>query len=79
MDERLVVSPCEGRFRLAPPQHYTAEGEYILEGQVVGHVVATHGGLVPVESQFGGWVMKFLVPDGSPVGDKEPVLVLRRL
>lgn len=77
--DRLVVSPCEGRFLLAPSQHYTAEGEYVLEGQIVGHVVNTQGVIVAVESQFSGWVMRFLVADGTPVRDREPVLHLRRL
>jgi biotin carboxyl carrier protein len=79
VDERLVVSPCEGRFRLAAPQHYTAEGEYVVEGQVIGHVFGMNGDPVPVESLFGGWVMKVLLPDGAPVRASEPVLWLRSL
>lgn len=79
IDERLVVSPCEGRFHLLPPQHYTSEGEYVMEGQLVGHVTGTNGQVVPVHSQCAGWVMSFLVREGTPVRSGEPVLCLRRL
>lgn len=76
LDERLVLSPCEGKFRPAP-HHYTAEGEFVLEGQVVGNVLSSDKELRPVRSPFAGWVMGFLLPDGAPVRASEPVLWLR--
>jgi biotin carboxyl carrier protein len=79
LPERLIIAPCKGKFRLSPPQHFTTEGEYVVEGQVVGHITALDGHPVPVESQFAGWVMGFLVRDGYPVNQGEPVAWLRRL
>lgn len=78
MDERLVLAPCKGRLRLALPQEF-AEGEYVIEGQAVANVISPDGRQVPIRSPFAGWVMGFLVADGAPVRDSEPVLWLRRL
>lgn len=73
MDERLVVSPCEGSLR----DRHAREGEYVCAGDVVARVVGPDGQSVPVLSPFAGWVMGFLVPHGSPVRRREPVLWLR--
>ncbi|MDQ4149735.1 MAG: hypothetical protein M3164_07100 [Actinomycetota bacterium] len=77
MNEKLVIAPCSGRFRPAPRQRYTSEGDYVLEGQVVGNVVSNDGEVVPVRSPFAGWMMGFLLPDGAPVQESEPVVWLR--
>jgi hypothetical protein len=74
VDERLVVSPCEGALR----DRGTSVGEYVCAGDVVARVAGPNGELVPVQSPFAGWVMGFLVPHGSPVRRREPVLWLRR-
>ena len=74
MDERLVVSPCEGALR----DRRTKEGEYVCAGDVVAKIRGTDGELVSVHSPFAGWVMGYLVPHGSPVRRKEPVLWLRK-
>jgi hypothetical protein len=74
VDERLVLSPCEGALR----DRRAREGEYICAGDVVAKVRGTDGELVPVHSPFAGWVMGFLLPHGSPVRRKEPVLWLRK-
>ena len=74
VDERLVVSPCAGSCR----RRAAAEGEYVLEGDVVVSVTDTGGQLVAVRSPFAGWVMGFLVPRGAPVRRREPLLWLRR-
>jgi hypothetical protein len=74
MDERLVLSPCEGALR----DRGTTEGEYVCAGDVVARVAGPNGEDVPVQSPFAGWVMGFLVPSGSPVRRREPVLWLRR-
>ncbi len=79
LDERVVVAPCEGRFRIAPSSHYTAEGEYAVQGQIMGHIKGTNGDMVPVQSPFAGWVMGFLVRDGVHVQSGEPVMWLRQL
>ncbi|MGH2769418.1 MAG: hypothetical protein ACRDJF_02705 [Actinomycetota bacterium] len=79
VEERLVVSPCDGRLRLSALDERAAAGEYVLEGQVVGSVAAPGGKLVPIHSRFAGWAMGFMVPDGCPVRCSEPVLWLRKL
>lgn len=78
-NERLVVAPCDGRFAAAPSQHYTAEGEYVLEGQEVAAVTSTNGERIAVLTKFSGWVMGYLVRDGEPVRESQPILWLRRL
>lgn len=75
VDERLVLSPCEGSLR----DRGATVGEYICAGDVVAKVAGVDGQLVPVHSPFAGWVMGFLLPHGSPVRKKEPVLWLRSL
>jgi biotin carboxyl carrier protein len=74
MDERLVVSPCEGALRGRDAR----VGDYVCAGDVVASVMGPDGQAVPVHSPFAGWVMGFLVPHGSPVRRREPVLWLRR-
>jgi hypothetical protein len=77
VDERLVLSPCSGRFRPTPPERDPAEGTYVLPGEVVGSVVSSSGEVVPVRSPFAGWMMGFMIPDGAPVRGSEPVVWLR--
>lgn len=79
VEERLVVAPRDGRFRIVSGEHSPAKGDYVLAGQVVGHVLAPDGEPVPIRSRFSGWAMGFLLPDGCPVRPSEPVLWLRRL
>jgi biotin carboxyl carrier protein len=75
VDERLVLSPVEGSLR----DRGAAVGEYVCAGDIVAKVAGVDGQLVPVHSPFAGWVMGFLLPHGSPVRKKEPVLWLRSL
>lgn len=75
MDERLVLSPCEGTLR----DRRAAVGEYVCAGDVVAEVAGPDGQRLHVHSPFAGWVMGFLVPNGSPLRKREPVLWLRRL
>jgi hypothetical protein len=77
VEERLVLSPCSGRFRPTPLVRDTGEGEYVLQGQVVGNVVSSGGEVVPVHSPFAGWMMGYMIPDGAPVHRSEPVVWLR--
>lgn len=78
VDERLVLSPCSGRFRPANSRPSALEGHYLLEGEVVGNVTSPNGEEVPVHSRFAGWMMGYMLPPGAPVRDNEPVLWLRR-
>lgn len=79
VDERLVCSPANGRFWKNPEEAVPERGEFLLAGEVVGHVVAPDGQPVAVKSPFAGWAMGFLIPNGSPVKTSEPVLWLRTL
>jgi hypothetical protein len=77
VEERLVLSPCSGRFRPSHLVRDTGEGEYVLQGQVVGNVESSSGEVVPIRSPFAGWMMGLMLPDGAPVRGSEPVVWLR--
>ena len=64
--ERVVVSPCAGRFYPLSPEVFTTEGEWVEPGQVIGEVRAGTS-LEPVRSSFRGWVMGVLGLEGQPV------------
>lgn len=68
--ERLIVSPATGRFRALPPETVTAEGEWVEVGQRLAEV---HNGpeILPVISNFRGWLMGMLALDGQPVNTGE--------
>ena len=76
--ERVVISPCIGQFRPAPPEVVTAEGEIIAAGEVVGYVEAQDK-TVPVRSAFSGWLMGLLVHEGERVREGQPVAWLRAI
>lgn len=75
LQERLIVSPCPGRFQAA--KRIQRGGEYVLEGQQIGQLVSSDGEVVPVKATFAGWIMGYLVPQGCPVRAAEPVAWLR--
>lgn len=77
VDERLVLSPCTGRFRPASARPAASEGQYVMEGEVVGNVTSPNGEQVPVRSRFAGWLMGYMLPPGAPVRDYEPVVWIR--
>lgn len=75
MRERVVVSPCEGRFFPPPPEVFTTEGEWVQPGQVLAEVVS-NGTRVPVVSRFSGWLMGMLALEGQPVHSGEALFWL---
>jgi hypothetical protein len=79
VDERLVLAPAHGRFWMGTDEPAPEKGEFLVKGQFIGHVVAADGKPVPVRSPFSGWAMGYLIPNGSPVKNSEPVLWLRTL
>ncbi|MGH2720112.1 MAG: hypothetical protein ACRDJO_00740 [Actinomycetota bacterium] len=79
VDERLVLAPANGRFWTGTEEPAPEKGEFLVKGQFVGHVVGPDGTPVAVRSPFSGWAMGFLIPNGSPVKNSEPVLWLRTL
>ncbi|MGH2687945.1 MAG: hypothetical protein ACRDKW_03935 [Actinomycetota bacterium] len=79
VDERLVLAPAHGRFWVGTDDPAPEKGEFLVKGQFIGNVVAPDGKPVPVRSPFSGWAMGYLIPNGSPVKNSEPVLWLRTL
>jgi biotin carboxyl carrier protein len=71
--ERLVVSPCRGRFLPLPPESFTAEGEWVEPGQTVA-TIETGDETVPVRSNFRGWMMGARALAGHRVARGEPLL-----
>lgn len=76
LTERLIVAPCCGRFHIGAVAD-KVKGEYVLEGQEIGRVLSSDREVVPVKSAFSGWVMGYLIPEGAPVREAEPVAWLR--
>ncbi|MGI8706861.1 MAG: hypothetical protein ACR2LG_01455 [Actinomycetota bacterium] len=64
--ERVVVSPCSGRFVSLPPETFTSEGEWVEPGTILAEVV-NNGDIEHVKSSFRGWVMGMLAIQGQPV------------
>jgi biotin carboxyl carrier protein len=76
IDERVVVSPCSGRFAPLPPEMFTAEGEWIEPDQVVAEV-RSGSSSVQVRSAFRGWMMGMLAVPGQPVKSGEALFWVR--
>jgi biotin carboxyl carrier protein len=74
--ERLVIAPGGGRFRPAPPDAVTAEGEIVHTGQIVGHVESGRE-RTAVVSAFTGFLMGMLAEDGERVRAGQPIAWLR--
>jgi biotin carboxyl carrier protein len=74
--ERIVVSPCTGRFQPLPPEVFTCEGEWVEPGTVVAEI---HQGteVHPVRSSFRGWVMGMIAFPGHSVRDGEALFWIR--
>ncbi len=74
--ERVIVAPAAGVFRPTPPRVFTAEGEVVYAGQVVG-TVETTAGSAAVTSPFTGFFMGLMAHEGERVRQDQPVLWLR--
>ena len=74
--ERVVISPCSGRFKPMPPETFATEGEWVRRGQLLAHI-STGNDSVPVESLFEGWVMGMLAVPGQPVAERDPLFWIR--
>lgn len=68
--ERVVVSPCVGRFWPLPPEVFTTEGEWVEPGTALAEI-DVDGERVPVRSVFRGWVVGMLALPGQPVATGE--------
>jgi biotin carboxyl carrier protein len=78
ISERVVVSPCGGRFASLPPEDFTSEGEWVEPGQAVAQI-DTGGAKVPVLTRFRGWVMGTLALEGQRVTEGAALLWIRAL
>jgi biotin carboxyl carrier protein len=76
LDERVVISPRTGRFQPLPPDTFTTEGEWAVEGQTLG-LIRTGAQVVPVVSAFSGWVMEMMAMPGQPVEVGAPLFRIR--
>ena len=76
--ERIIVAPCTGIFRPAPPRVVTTEGELVERGQVIG-AVELSGDSIEVRSAFTGFLMGVLAWDGDRVREGQPVAWLREV
>ena len=68
--EKLVISPCVGRFWPLPAEIFTTEGEWVEPGVALAEIDVA-GERVPVRSAFRGWVMGMLALPGQPVAKGE--------
>ena len=76
--ERIIIAPCSGQFRPAPPRVVTAEGEIVERGQVVG-TIELSGSTCEVRSPFTGFVMGTLAWEGDRVREGQPLVWLRQV
>jgi biotin carboxyl carrier protein len=76
--ERIIVAPCSGLFRPAPPKVVTTEGEIVERGQVIG-TVELSGDTCEVRSPFTGFLMGVLAWDGDRVREGQPLAWLREV
>jgi biotin carboxyl carrier protein len=76
IQERMVVSPCSGKFVPHPPEVFTTEGEWVEPGYVLAEV-QTGAERVPVRSGFRGWVMGMLALPGQPVHEGDALFWIR--
>ncbi len=68
---RMVVAPCAGVFGPAAPGTITAEGEILIEGQVIG--VIEGPSRQNVVSAFTGFFMGLLAEPGERVRAGQPL------
>lgn len=74
--ERVIVSPCSGRFRPLPPEVFTSEGEWVEDGQPVAEIISGTE-VQTVHSNCRGWMMGMLALDGQPVRSGEALFWVR--
>ncbi|MGH2734809.1 MAG: hypothetical protein ACRDKZ_04455 [Actinomycetota bacterium] len=74
--ERVVVSPCAGRFVPLPPDVFTTEGEWVEPGQAVAEITSGPSN-VTVTCPHRGWMMGMLALPGQPVREGEALFWVR--
>ena len=74
--ERVVVSPCNGRFRPLPPEIFTSEGEWVEPGSILAEIYQGET-IEVVRSSFSGWVMGMIAFPGHSVQRGEALFWIR--
>lgn len=76
LSERVIVSPCSGRFHPLPAEVFTSEGEWVEPGTVMARIVEA-GVTTEVRANARGWVMGMLAFPGHAVRRGEGLFWLR--
>jgi [acyl-carrier-protein] S-malonyltransferase len=75
-DWRLLVAPAGGTFRADGTGQDAAPGTHVPAGVPLGHVTA-RSGEQPVTTGFAAVVLEWLVEDGDPVDEGQPLVRLQ--
>jgi [acyl-carrier-protein] S-malonyltransferase len=75
-DWRLLVAPVAGTFRADGTGRDAGPGTHIRAGAPLGHVTARSGER-PVAAGFAAVVLEWLVEDGDPVDEGQPLVRLQ--
>lgn len=73
---RLLVAKAAGTFRAGTQGQDAAPGVHVRPGALLGHVAA-RSGEQPVTPDFAGIVLEWLVEDGDPVAEGQPLVRLQ--
>jgi [acyl-carrier-protein] S-malonyltransferase len=73
---RLLVAPQAGTFRAGGAAQDTAPGAHVGPGAPLGHI-DVRSGQEPVTPVFAGIVLEWLVEDGDPVAEGQPLVRLQ--
>ena len=73
---RLLVAAQAGTFRAGGAAQDTAPGTHIRPGAALGHI-QVRGDQKPVTADFAAVVLEWVVEDGDPVGEGQPLVRLQ--
>ncbi len=73
---RLLVAPAAGTFQASGTGQDAAPGTHVRPGALLGHVAA-RSGQEPVSAAFASIVLEWLVEDGDPVAEGQPLVRLQ--
>ncbi len=76
LEWRLLVSPLAGTFRAAGLDEKAATGCHVRPGATLGHV-EVRSGQHPVTPAFSATILEWLVEDGDPVTEGQPLVRLQ--
>jgi len=73
---RLLVAPVAGTFRASGAAQGSTPGDHVRPGAVLGHI-EVRSGQNPVAPDFAATVLEWLVEDGDPVAEGQPLVRLQ--